>query len=302
MPLDPGLCGAPLGLLLARTVSSTRSIDQRGVKYAVLPEHVNAKSMITTFHENPQRTRRTDGVIDERSEHVACCFERPLLVAAVLTIPVTILQLLPPPDPWRTIADVLNWLIWLMFLAEVVVMLVVVPSKRDWLRRHPLELAIVTLTPPFLVSIVQSARVLRLLRLLRFLRLAPLVRVLFSGEGISYAALLTMLTAVTGGASFASVEHISFGDGIYWAITTMTTVGYGDIAAHTAEGKAIAIAVMLTGIGFAALVIGASAERFVHHRAQGRELSEDDVLMQVRDISARLQRLERALQQPRTPV
>ena len=77
----------------------------------------------------------------------------------------------------------------------------------------------------------------------------------------------------------------------------MTTVGYGDVAAKTPEGKAIAIAVMLIGIGFAALVIGAAAERFVHHRTHEHELSEDDALAQVRDISARLQRLERVLQQ-----
>ena len=59
--------------------------------------------------------------MDERSERMAERFARPLMVAAVLTIPVTILQLLPPPDPWRTISDVLNWMIWLAFVAEVAV-------------------------------------------------------------------------------------------------------------------------------------------------------------------------------------
>lgn len=235
-------------------------------------------------------------MMDERSERIAERFERPLIVAAVLTIPVTILQLLPPPDPWRTVADILNWAIWLAFLVEVVVMLAVVPSKLGWLRGHPIELAIVLLTCPILAAVVQSARVLRLLRLLRFLRLAPLVRVLFSAEGVRYAALLTLLTALTGGVAFASVENISAGDGIYWAITTMTTVGYGDITPRTAEGKGIAIAVMLVGIGFATLVIGAAAERFVHPHHHEIESAEEDLLAQVREISTRLQRLERALE------
>ena len=74
--------------------------------------------------------------MDERSDRTAKRFERPLLVAAVLTMPVTILLLLPAGEPLRTIADVLNWAIWLTFLAELVVMLVVVPSKRQWLREH----------------------------------------------------------------------------------------------------------------------------------------------------------------------
>ena len=200
--------------------------------------------------------------MDERSERIADRFERPLLVAAVLTIPVTILQLLPPADPWRTIADVLNWTIWLTFLAEVVLMLAVVPKRRQWLRGHPLEVAIVVLTPPFLVSVVQSVRVLRLLRLVRLIRLAPLLRALFTAKGLRYAALLTLLTALAGGVAFASVENTSVGNGIYWAVTTMTTVGYGDITPKTPEGKVITITVMLVGIGFATLVIGAIAERF----------------------------------------
>jgi voltage-gated potassium channel len=235
--------------------------------------------------------------IDKRGERIASVFERPLLVAAVLTIPVTILQLLPPADPWRTIADVMNWVIWLAFAAEAVVMLAVVPSRSRWLRDHPIEVAIVLLTPPFLTSIVQSVRVLRLLRLLRFLRLAPLVRALFSAEGLRYAALLTGLTALAGGAAFASVENTSMGNGLYWAITTMTTVGYGDMTPKTAEGKAIAIAVMLVGIGFASLVIAAAAKRFIEPPGKPLECATDDELLaQVSDISQRLKRLEEALQ------
>lgn len=235
----------------------------------------------------------------DRSDRVAKRFERPLLVAAVLTIPVTIVQLSPPGQPWRTLVDVLNWVIWLAFLAEVLVMLAVVPSKRRWLRAHPLEVAIVVLTPPVLTSVVQSARVLRLLRLFRLLRLAPLARALFSAEGLRYAALLTGLTALVGGAAFASVEKHSVGDGIYWAITTMTTVGYGDITPKTTEGKVIAVSVMLVGIGFATLIIGAIAERFTTTVIHDVELTEEDLLEQVRDISSRLQHLERTLQQRR---
>jgi voltage-gated potassium channel len=241
--------------------------------------------------------------IDERSERVANRFDGPLIVAAVLTIPVTILQLLPLADPWRTIADVVNWAIWLAFAAEAVVMLAVVPSKSRWLRAHPLEVAIVVLTPPFLTSVVQSIRVLRLLRLLRFLRLAPLVRALYSAEGLRYAALLTGLTALAGGAAFASVENTSMGDGLYWAITTMTTVGYGDMTPKTPEGKAIAIAVMLVGVGFATLVIGAAAQRFVNPRADKPTLlTDDDLLAHVSDISTRLKHIEDALQRRRSSV
>ena len=179
-------------------------------------------------------------------------------------------------------------------------MLAVVPSKWGWVREHPLEVLIVLLTSPFLTSVIQSVRVLRILRLFRLLRLAPLVRVLFSAEGVRFAGLLALLTALGGGLGFASVENIPVGDGLYWAITTMTTVGYGDLTPKTPEGKAIAVTVMLIGIGFATLVIGSMAERFIRRDVEEVEVNEDNILEQVRDISARLQRLERALEQTGT--
>jgi voltage-gated potassium channel len=238
--------------------------------------------------------------MDERSVRVAERFERPLLVAAVLTIPVTIVQLLPPADPWRMIADVLNWGIWLAFLAEVVCMLTLVPSRWQWIREHPLEIAIVVLTPPFLTSVVQSVRVLRLLRLARLLRLGPLVRTLFSSDGLKFGALLAILTLLGGGAAFASAENVPLGDGLYWAIATMTTSGSGNIAPHTTEGKVLAVILVLVGVAFAPLLIGAAAQQFVARQRPRElaqlELGEVNLLAEVREIAARLEKIQTHLE------
>jgi voltage-gated potassium channel len=110
---------------------------------------------------------------------------------------------------------------------------------------------------------------------------------------------LALLTAVAGGAGFATEEGISFGNGVYWAITTMTTVGYGDITPKSAEGKILAVIVMLVGIGTATLVIGAVAQRFLTPSVEHVESAEDDVLTELREIAARLGRLERRLQDER---
>ncbi len=239
--------------------------------------------------------------MDERSASVEKQLEVRLLIAAVLTIPTTIVQVSHLGSPWTGIADAVNVVIWLVFLAEVVIMLAVVPSKRQWLRRHPVELAIVALTNPFLAAAFQSLRVLRVFRLLR---LAPLIRRLVSAEGLRYVAALALLTAFAGAAAFAGFEKVSFGDGIYWAVTTMTTVGYGDITPKTTEGKAVAIVVMLVGIGTATLVIGAVAERFTAVRVRPAldelQTEEQDVLAHVREIAARLQQVEALLERQRS--
>lgn len=240
-------------------------------------------------------------VTDARTAVYERYFEKPLIIAAVLSIPTTILQNTSVGEPWAAIGLGLNWAIWLAFLAELVTMLVIVPDRRKYLREHPLDLAIVVLTPPFLINFVQSLRLLRLLRLFRLLRLEPLVRAVFSFQGVKAVAGLAVLTALAGGGGFAAEEGISFGNGVYWAITTMTTVGYGDISPKSTEGKVLAVVVMMIGIGAATLFIGAVAQRFLEQSVKHVESTEDDVLAEVREISARLVRLERRLQRERQP-
>jgi voltage-gated potassium channel len=234
--------------------------------------------------------------LNSRAETIEKRFEKPLLIAAVLSIPTTILQFSDVGEPWHTVGDTLNWLIWTAFLAELVAMLVVTPARTGYLLRRPIDLAIVVLTPPFFAGGVQSLRALRLLRLFRLLRLEPLARRVFSMEGVRATASLALLTALAGGAGFAAAEGVSFGNGLYWAVTTMTTVGYSNVAPISTEGKVIAVVVMLVGIGAATLVIGAVAQRFLVGAVEQVEVAEDDILTQVRDISARLSKLEQALQ------
>lgn len=224
--------------------------------------------------------------MDERSERIARRFEVPILVAALLVAPVIAIEQSTLGEPWTTLAAVLNWAIWLAFAVEVIVMLTVVPNRGGWLRQHPLELAIVVLTPPFLPASLQALRVFRLLRLLRLVVAARYARRAFSLDGLRYAALLALLTTLGGGAAFAAAEGkgVSTWDGVWWAVTTMTTVGYGDLSPETDLGRVIAIAVMVVGIGFLTLIIGAVSERFIV--AEVREEVEEAEAEVVEDLAA----------------
>jgi voltage-gated potassium channel len=92
-----------------------------------------------------------------------------------------------------------------------------------------------------------------------------LARVLGAGHRRHVAVLLAGAIACTviGGAVFAATQRIPFTTGLYWAITTATTVGYGDVTPHNASGRVVASLVMLTTIPMLAsvfaLVTGAAA-------------------------------------------
>jgi voltage-gated potassium channel len=269
--------------------------------------------------EHSQSRRRVPGLVerkavDERSERVEQRFEVPILVAALLVIPVIAVEQSSLGEPWMTAATVANWLIWLAFAAEIVVMLAVVPDRGRWLRDHPLEIAIVVLTPPFLPASLQALRVFRLLRLLRLLVAVRYARRVFTLGGVRYAALLALLTALGGGADFAAAEgnQVTTWDGVWWAVTTMTTVGYGDLSPQTDLGRVIAIGVMLVGIGFLTLLIGAVSERFVASEVEQEiaelerdveadsEAAQADLLRELREIAGRLSELETTVRRLRT--
>jgi voltage-gated potassium channel len=242
--------------------------------------------------------------MDERASQIQRAFEVPMLVAALLVIPVIAVEQSDSGDPWQVIASVTNWAIWIAFAVELVVMLVVVSDRWAWVRSHMLEVTVVVLTPPFLPSSFQALRALRLLRLLRLLRVARYARRVFSLEGVRYAAILAAFTAIGGGYAYSAIEHAqdpppSVWDGVWWGVSTMTTVGYGDEFPVTTLGRIAAMALMLVGIGFIAILTGAIAERFltgqiedVAEEVDETAATETELLAELRAIRARLDRLE----------
>jgi voltage-gated potassium channel len=200
----------------------------------------------------------------ERAERLERRLERPMLVAAALVIPALILEESNVGDSWKLVATILNWAIWLAFAGELVAMLAVVRNRGGYLARNPLSVAIVLLTPPFLPALFQSLRVLRLLRVARLLWLAPIFKLAFSLRGLQYASVFTLLVVLTGAAAFEQAQPSkSYFDGIYWAVSTMTTVGYGDELPTTVAAKVVAMVLMVAGIGYFAVITGAIAERFI---------------------------------------
>jgi len=229
----------------------------------------------------------------DAAQRVQAKLEWPVVIAALLTIPILVIQESHAGEPWRGLGQLLNWLTWGIFLIEVVAMLVLTDRRTRWIREHPIDLAVVLLTPPFAPAAWQAGRIFRLVRLLRLVRAFSLRRLL-SLEGMRYAGLIAAATVLVGGAVFASIEkgkHLTTWDGLWWAVSTVTTVGYGDIVPRSDGGRIIAMMIMLVGIGFVALLTAFIADRFIHQQQASGE-KEDRILAELQEIKQRLGHLE----------
>jgi voltage-gated potassium channel len=239
--------------------------------------------------------------VNERAQRSEDRLEPWFLVAAVLVIPDVAIEATTQSGGWAQVALVLNWAVWLTFAVGLVWTVALADARWRWLRERPLDVAIVVLTPPFAPAALlgfRLARLLRLLRLVRLVRTARLARKTFSLDGVKWAASLAALVALAGGAAFASVEHdqhFSTADGLWWAATTMTTVGYGDISPHTGLGRVIAVGVMVVGIGFVAFLTAAIAQRFVAQIEEPKPEWEHAVLSELGEIKARLSAIEQRI-------
>lgn len=152
--------------------------------------------------------------------------------------------------------------------------------------------------------------VLPVLRPLRLLRLVTLLGILnqrasdaLRGRVVGYAAGLAVLTMLCGAIAVLDAERqnadaniTTFPDALWWAATTVTTVGYGDRYPTTATGRLVAIGLMLAGIALLGVVTAAVAAWFVE-RVQD---SERKVSREVEQLSKQVAELRTLLSERRS--
>ncbi|MFI2782613.1 potassium channel family protein [Streptomyces sp. ALB3] len=155
-----------------------------------------------------------------------------------------------------------EWAVWATFAVDYLVRLALAPAKWLFVRRHPLDLLAV------LLPLVQPLRLLRVVSAL-----------LLMGRRARMASQVT-LTAYVGGTvaglmMFGSLAVLqvernavdgnikTLGDAVWWSFTTMTTVGYGDLAPTTGLGRLLAVCLMLSGIALLGVVTANIAAWFI---------------------------------------
>jgi voltage-gated potassium channel len=140
-------------------------------------------------------------------------------------------------------------------------------------------------------------------RMSKFLREPPSIRM-----AASVIVTATALVVVGGGVLIRVLDHSEYSNiwvGMWWAIQTVTTVGYGDVTPKHVSGRIVGVFVMLEGISFLAIITAVITSSFVARAEHERAVADDvqDAALEARldarfdDVSVRFDRIESILRE-----
>jgi voltage-gated potassium channel len=215
----------------------------------------------------------------------------PLMVVAVVflvafALPIVDRDLDPGAQRASSLVLVATW--W-AFVVDYLVRLLLARERMRFVRRHVLDLAAVA---------VPALRPLLLLRVVAVLQRG--LENSLRGRLTVYVTALTTLAVGVGSLAVLSTEQreadaniTDLGTAVWWAVTTVTTVGYGDHYPVAVQGRLIAAVLMLCGIGLIGVVTASLASYIVDRVAEDEESTEQRTYRAVEQLVSEVQSLRR---------
>ncbi|MGC5585642.1 potassium channel family protein [Ornithinimicrobium sp. W1665] len=198
----------------------------------------------------------------------------------------------PGLDPtYRQACAVTMWVIWAAFALDYATRLFIANDRQKFVRRNLLDLAVI---------------VLPMLRPLRMLRLVLLLKVFnragasglrgrvgtYLGSGALVLGVVAALAVLDAERSSEQANITTFGDALWWAITTMTTVGYGDQYPVTNTGRMVAAGLMLGGIALLGTVTALLASWLAERVALEAEEATEPLVAEIQALRREVDRLQ----------
>jgi voltage-gated potassium channel len=215
----------------------------------------------------------------------------PLTVLGALFLAAYAVRVLRPglSPAGHTVVSTVEYVTWAALAVDLVVRLRLAADRRRFLRTHVFDLVVLAL------PMIRPLRVLRVLSLLlmvhRRVTRAGRLRLSVYVGGTTALIIFVASLAVLDAERRAPGSNIhSYLDALWWTMTTVSTVGYGDHFPVTVEGRLLAMGLMVVGIGLLGFVTGSLASWFIDQFSELQE-SEEETREGVADLVAEVRAL-----------
>ncbi len=231
-----------------------------------------------------------------------------MLVLCAYVLVILFLQTIITPTPHEArLFAISDNIVCAIFLADFFYQLYTAPNKWRYLRWGWLDLISSIPYLPFM----RFARIGQLFRILRLLRAARSAKILITyffhnraQSTFTAVAAISFVLVFVSSIAMLNVETApnsnikTAEDALWWAMVTVTTVGYGDVYPVTDAGRAIAVCLMIAGVGLFGTFTAYVATRFFLPSGKTSDEINQDLLNELRAITARIAKLERKLEAP----
>lgn len=221
-------------------------------------------------------------IIKSESKSLKILYEITMAFFAIVVAVILIIEF--TENPTEQIKKLCYWIdtgILIIFVIDYFTRLFLSKDKLVFIRSNIIELIAII---PF-NSVFQVARITRLTRLFRLLKIMRLfsftvifykkVDSFIKTNNFHYVIWITFSTLILGSIGISFEEHMSFGNALWWAFVTTTTVGYGDISPVTPGGRIIAVILMIVGIGFIGMLTGTIATYFIKRKEENKKFKNE---------------------------
>lgn len=232
-------------------------------------------------------------VVFESDTRAGVLFDKVLIVAIIASILGVMLDSEPAIHArWARELLVLEWFFTILFTAEYAARISCLKQPSRYVFSFYGAIDLLAVLPMYLallmpgLHVLIDVRVIRLLRIFRIFKLAAYLRefhvmrlaIEASARKILVFLSVVLMVVIVMGSVMYVVEGPKHGftsipTSVYWAITTMTTVGYGDISPKTEFGRIVASMMMLVGWGTLAVPTGIITTELINRRQTGKPCS-----------------------------
>lgn len=238
-----------------------------------------------------------DSLENEYAQRWGRRLEAPMVLAAIWILIDWYLESKNLTNSYTSFAS--DWLIWMVFLSELIIMFILVDDRIRYLKQNWMSPLIVLGGLPVLWGVdTFYTGLLRTMRLALtigiFLRVSKDTRDLLSRHNLGITLFICFVILVISGLLISGIDPAfeTPVDGLWWAWVTVTTVGYGDLVPQTTEGRIFGALLILMGLGMFSMLTASFSVFFIEQDERKLNEKEERNIERLERLEMKLERIE----------